>query len=223
MKDQQAGDEVGNAIFKNAARLIADARLLHESEREASAVALSVLALEEIGKYALHQWSLSEQERSLLKRLNFHRVKQMAIGALIMAADAVAALRKYVDKHNHIIVHRSQLPAEYTIPNWIPSPLSEDEAIEEMARALAGSEGPRFWSSAVQGIIEKVKHASLYVDEGASETHLTPPITDWKNAEEMINRASEALVMVEDPLCMVVAESNIKDALRRAAHEIRQR
>ena len=51
-------------ILGNATRLLDDARLLHEHRRYASAFALALLGVEEIGKVLLKSW---EAEKPLAK------------------------------------------------------------------------------------------------------------------------------------------------------------
>jgi AbiV family abortive infection protein len=58
-----------NEIVSNAARLLRDAKLLVDNERYASAFALSVLALEEIGKVVLELWGASQPVHKSGKRL----------------------------------------------------------------------------------------------------------------------------------------------------------
>jgi hypothetical protein len=55
--DNPKGDDLSR-IKRNAKRLLRDAKLLSDNERHASAFALAVLGLEEIGKSILRQWNL---------------------------------------------------------------------------------------------------------------------------------------------------------------------
>ena len=56
--DNPKGDDLSR-IRRNAKRLLRDAKLLSDNKRYASAFALAVLGLEEIGKSILRQWNLS--------------------------------------------------------------------------------------------------------------------------------------------------------------------
>jgi AbiV family abortive infection protein len=57
--------EANTLIIANAARLLADAKLLVDHARFASAFALAVLGVEEIGKVALEIWEPLSRSRSL--------------------------------------------------------------------------------------------------------------------------------------------------------------
>jgi len=73
-------------ILRNALRLLNDAGLLLDNKRFASAFALAVLGVEEIGKALLVSW---ESDRPLAKskdRQSAHIRKQMAVAALLVGA-----------------------------------------------------------------------------------------------------------------------------------------
>jgi AbiV family abortive infection protein len=74
-----------NEIVSNAARLLRDAKLLVDNERYASAFALSVLALEEIGKVVLELWGASQPVHKSGKRPSSHLRKQAAVSSLLLA------------------------------------------------------------------------------------------------------------------------------------------
>lgn len=70
----------------NARRLYEDAKILHEHERHASAVALAVLATEEVGKYYVYRWKHEDPtwspDRAFPPR---HADKQAAFAAPFVA------------------------------------------------------------------------------------------------------------------------------------------
>ena len=73
-------------ILGNATRLLDDARLLHEHRRYASAFALALLGVEEIGKVLLKSW---EAEKPLAKAKQWkspHIQKQAAVATLLNGA-----------------------------------------------------------------------------------------------------------------------------------------
>jgi AbiV family abortive infection protein len=73
-------------ILGNATRLLDDARLLVQHSRYASAFALAVLGVEEIGKALLRGW---DDEKPLAKskgRLSGHVRKQTAVASLLLSA-----------------------------------------------------------------------------------------------------------------------------------------
>ena len=76
-----------NPVLANAFRLMRDGHILFENNGYSSVVALSVLCLEEIGKYLLTLWTARNASFRYDKRA-LHRMKQGAIASLFMA-DAV--------------------------------------------------------------------------------------------------------------------------------------
>jgi AbiV family abortive infection protein len=73
------------AIIANAARLLKDAKLLLDHGRYASAFALAILALEEIGKVVLDLWGRPEASPKPSKRPSAHVRKQAAVSSLLLA------------------------------------------------------------------------------------------------------------------------------------------
>jgi hypothetical protein len=69
--------------LSNAKRLLRDAKLLSDNKRYASAFALAVLGLEQIGKSILQQWNLSNYSSG-------HLNKQLAVSSLLIV-DAVTS------------------------------------------------------------------------------------------------------------------------------------
>ncbi|MGY3124998.1 AbiV family abortive infection protein [Bradyrhizobium sp. S3.14.4] len=84
-------------ILGNATRLLNDARLLVSHNRYASAFALAVLGVEEIGKVLLKSW---EAERPLAKakeRQSLHIRKQTAVASLLLGALTVRMFPNGID------------------------------------------------------------------------------------------------------------------------------
>src|SRR5258705_10391873 len=91
-QDNRSAPELGNLsnmddhanplIMQNAARLLADAKLLADHARFASAFALAVLGVEEIGKVILNVWASAEQFSKPVIRRTPHVRKQAAVGSL---------------------------------------------------------------------------------------------------------------------------------------------
>ena len=84
------------AIVANAARLLKDAKLLVDNERCASAFALAVLALEEIGKVILDLWGTEAQTAKGRPALSSHKKKQTAVSALLLANHATTTLNDVI-------------------------------------------------------------------------------------------------------------------------------
>jgi AbiV family abortive infection protein len=82
-------------ILSSAVRLFKDAELLMDHKRYASAFALGVLGLEEIGKALLKYWEL---DRPLPKRkASAHLSKQAAVASLLLGSRMAKKFPKPVD------------------------------------------------------------------------------------------------------------------------------
>jgi AbiV len=87
--DNPKGDDLSR-IRRNAKRLLRDAVLLTDNKRHASAFALAVLGLEEIGKVILKRWGLSNNSG--------HLNKQLAVSSLLMADALIRSFPKPLSK-----------------------------------------------------------------------------------------------------------------------------
>jgi AbiV family abortive infection protein len=76
-------------IMANATRLLDDARLLAEHSRFASAFALAVLAVEEIGKELLDGWNAEKPLAKPKIYQSLHIQKQMAVASLLLGTFTV--------------------------------------------------------------------------------------------------------------------------------------
>jgi hypothetical protein len=81
--------ETNISVIENAARLLRDAKLLVAHARFASAFALAVLGMEEIGKVVLDIWGQAGPLSKPINRRTFHARKQAAVGSLMLASFAV--------------------------------------------------------------------------------------------------------------------------------------
>ncbi|MCK1723577.1 AbiV family abortive infection protein [Bradyrhizobium sp. 141] len=73
-------------ILGNATRLLDDARLLVEHRRYASAFALALLGVEEIGKVLLKSWEAEGPLAKAKERKTAHVLKQAAVANLLVGA-----------------------------------------------------------------------------------------------------------------------------------------
>jgi len=80
MFPQVEADNEQTRIIENAARLLSDAQFLADSSRYASAFALAVLGVEEIGKAILKAWSAIEPLPKTKVWRSLHLEKQTAVG-----------------------------------------------------------------------------------------------------------------------------------------------
>ena len=135
-------DKTNTLIVENAARLLRDAKLLADHERFASAFALAVIALEEIGKVILNIWGRAKPLSKPIVRRSAHLRKQAAVGSLLVASFAV-------DKFG-------DLDAEVPIT---------DDLVERVAKAFFDSPEGKFLAHTQSGVIEKTKHIGIYRDD----------------------------------------------------------
>jgi AbiV family abortive infection protein len=134
-------DDANTLIIANSARLLADAKLLADHRRFASAFALALLGVEEIGKVILDLWENAEPLSKPIVRRTTHVRKQAAVGSLLLASFAVQEF--------------GDLDAEITVT---------DELIERVNATFQSSSEGRFLAHAESGILEKTKHIGLYRD-----------------------------------------------------------
>jgi AbiV family abortive infection protein len=78
-----------NLVMGNATRLLNDARLLVDHRRFASAFALAVLAVEEIGKALIDGWNADAPLAKPMGFQSLHIQKQSAVAALLLGMLAV--------------------------------------------------------------------------------------------------------------------------------------
>ncbi|MGE4049384.1 MAG: AbiV family abortive infection protein, partial [Acetobacteraceae bacterium] len=78
-----SSEDAHTPIVANAARLLADSKLLLNHSRYASATALAVLALEELGKVILNLWGDPPYGARRHKRMSDHLRKQRAVASLL--------------------------------------------------------------------------------------------------------------------------------------------
>lgn len=136
-------------LADNAVRLFNDARFLSEAGRHASAFALTVLSLEEVGKLILDRWSISAEVKHT-KGETAHRRKQRAALSLLVAKD---------------MEHRFWLLAE----GGKIDELSKDKA----ANDLMGGSAFQAHSATASGALEKAKHLAPYRDHWSEPTGLS--------------------------------------------------
>ena len=94
------------AVIANAARLLQDAKLLVDHTRFASAFALAVLGIEEIGKVVLDIWGSAAPLSKPVVRRSTHIRKQAAVSSLLLAAFAVREFGTAVDDASEELVQR---------------------------------------------------------------------------------------------------------------------
>jgi len=133
---------VNNEIIKdtiaNGLRLLDDAKLLNENARYASAYALAVLAMEELGKALLKTWSVPDKGKGYA-----HLTKQRAVASLLLG--------QFIEK---------EFGAEIK-DGWE----SNEDLVERVAKALSESKEGKFSRHVDLAVIDKLKQIALYHDD----------------------------------------------------------
>jgi AbiV family abortive infection protein len=179
----QQNDDRRTLIMENAARLLADAKLLVDHNRFASAFALAVLGVEEIGKVVLDIW---ETEKPLTKpatRKSSHLRKQAAVGSVLLASFAM--------KEFGVIV-------EISIP---------DDLVESVAKAFHGSIEGRLLRHIEIGAVERTKHLAMYRDEWLTEASLHANQFEKSDVTGLFEYARSAVAVLGDGHAMRTARA----------------
>jgi AbiV family abortive infection protein len=176
------------AIIANAARLLKDAKLLVDHERYASAFALSVLALEEVGKVVLDLWGNPEAPHKLNKlnkRPSAHVKKQAAVSSLLLAESVTKEL-------GEVII----------------SGAVDDELVERVARFMHESDSGRFHWLVDIGAVDKTKQLALYRDDDLyAATGLSADGFDGADLEKLFSQCRLAVAAVSDQRVMRVGKA----------------
>jgi len=167
-------------IWDNAKKLIGDAKLLAEHGRYESAIALSALSAEEIGKfYLLKQPSKPADLRS-------HRAKQEVFGRLLMGAVAFRQVDIFLERHGLELRHRSKMTQrqaaaletdifrqlnESFFSHKIRDAATGEPLIEILAKSLYSTP---MLGEIMSGKLNDLKLVMLYVDAENAPTHGDP-------------------------------------------------
>jgi AbiV family abortive infection protein len=170
-------------VAANAARLLLDAELLAENSRCASAFALAVLAMEEVGKLVLTRWSKSAPLANG-RRLTFHIRKQTAVAHLLAAPMIIDEIRKNNFKTS-----------------------DGEAAVEKLAKTIYESGEGRWMRHADLGVLERIKHLSLYSDLQFEELGLGPEDFDSADVNRMRDRVTRAMALLTNGLAMTIARA----------------
>jgi AbiV family abortive infection protein len=138
------------ALADNALKLANDARLLFDNHRYETALSLSILSIEEAGKYFL--LSDSKVGRDLNGVVRHHRKKQQH-AALLVLTDRVIATVLAMKKVDHL----EQLGPDFDL---------SDEEIGVVARLLAHTDAFADHTTAHSGQLDRLKQAGFYIDLG---------------------------------------------------------
>lgn len=182
--DHASQEHRRTAIVENAARLIHDAKFLSNNSRFASAFALAVLGVEEVGKVILDIWNASKPLKKSEKWRSFHIQKQAAVASLLLARTAIDE----VGDTN------------------VDGPIS-DELVERVARALCESTEGRFSRLVSIGALDKTKQCAIYYDEFFSSVDLHYGQFDETDVRELVDKAQNAIAAIADHKMMRVGQA----------------
>jgi AbiV family abortive infection protein len=170
-------------LADNARRLFQDARLLYENGRYASSTALSILSIEEVGKYHVNRWKHEDPEWSPKIRFPLrHTDKQRAFAAPFVALaqrEAIIATTKHfgsADWKNARGTDDWEKAQDFLVEGYSVSQHGETPAMRERAlkilNAVAAAIKVRvasdplacLMSVAGTGEMDKEKQHALYLD-----------------------------------------------------------
>jgi AbiV family abortive infection protein len=182
--NSKRGEETNTLVIENAARLLRDAKLLVAHARFASAFALAVLGMEEIGKVVLDIWGRAGPLSKPIKRRTLHVRKQAAVGSLLLASFAA---EKFGD-----------MDAELAIT---------DDLIERVAKAFWDSPEGKFLAHVEMGALEKTKHMGMYWDDWLIAASLHADQFDNADVSSMFETARRTIKVIGDPRIMRVGRA----------------
>jgi AbiV family abortive infection protein len=173
-------------VLENAFRLMNDAGFLYDGERYSSTVALTVLCLEEIGKYLLTLWS--NGSAFTYDKSKLHQSKQLAIAALFVA---------------------DRMRQEAYTRNVDFSDLGSPETVRVLAEAIrfAIEKEASLAGSVNAGVIQIVKHSGIYYDEEYAKKGIEPCKITAANATEMMQMCSRAFMILTESKSIGLAAS----------------
>jgi AbiV family abortive infection protein len=166
-----------SAVIANAARLLQDAKLLVDHTRFASAFALAVLGVEEIGKVILDIWeSVAPLSKPVLRR-SAHIRKQAAVSSLLLATFAVREFGTEMGDAN-------------------------EELVQRVAEAFRLSREGQFMFHVQGGALDKTKQLSLYRDGWLTDASLHADQFSEADVDTMFVAARRAIEVVDDARIM---------------------
>lgn len=190
------------AIQANAIRLLEDARLLFTNGRHASSVALSILAIEEVGKFLVLSAAKPGEARNMLR----HHEKQTAASQMY-SGDLWLSLSGDMVKGNEELFNRRlaelrAMPIEQVFAGPPTPPTEASERIakifeEAIRRRSEGLLQARYMLETGMGNTLKMKNVAFYVDVADNDTIMSDPesITEAQ-ALEWLQQADRAVVTI---------------------------
>jgi AbiV family abortive infection protein len=176
---QPISEAKNTLVIDNAARLLRDAKLLADHKRFASAFALAVLGIEEIGKVVLDLWGRAGPLSKPVVRRTVHIRKQAAVGSVLLASFAVEKF--------------GAMDAEVTIT---------DELVNRVSIAFTDSREGQFLDHVQTGVLEETKQIGIYRDDWLTAASLNADQFDEADVTSMFETARRAIAVLDDPCIM---------------------
>jgi AbiV family abortive infection protein len=164
-------------VIANAERLLQDANLLVDHTRFASAFALAVLGVEEVGKVILDIWGSAAPLSKPVVRRSAHIRKQSAVSSLLLGSFAVTEFGTVVDDAN-------------------------EELVEHVADAFRLSREGRFMAQVHGGALEKTKQLGLYRDDWLTDASLHADQFSDADVNAILSIARRAIEVLDDARIM---------------------
>lgn len=199
MKD----DEQFGSVIENSHRLLNESELLLEHGRCASAFALAVLGLEEVGKAILLSWLKGDDTSKLSQSLTFHIRKQSAVAHLLSARLAV----------EHII-EEIVIP---NIPELMNGTFAKDNYVEGLAKKMWESDEGRWSRHTEIGVFDILKQISIYDDGSRYKLEVRSTEVGAGSVIELVENARRAVRLLDHELSMKVAKATFDISVRRNA------
>jgi AbiV family abortive infection protein len=182
VEPQHTGHD-GTQVIENAARLLSDAKLLADHSRFASAFALALLALEEVGRLILDAWE-AEGPLAPARRRSKHLRKQAAVACLLLGG--------------------------YCVKKLSGADLSGDPSeplIAKLAEGMAADEAGLFFGAVVLGAVDKTKQLAFYRDAWFAKKELHPDQFCATDVETLFTHTRAAVHAIGDELVMRVGRA----------------
>lgn len=192
--------DLSNIRLKNAERLLADANLLYDNCRWASAYALALYALEEVGRVIIEEWTADAPLPRTTKKQTFHVQKQLAVFHLVLAESVLANAKAMEEegaeppKASHEEAHPSQ---------WL----------RQLRKRMTGTEEFGLYHSVQDGWLERSKHLTLYRDASFLKEGMTPDDITANDPVRIERITLKALPMIYDNDLMSIARVNYEWAI----------
>jgi AbiV family abortive infection protein len=159
-----------------------DAKLLVDHTRFASAFALAVLAVEEIGKVILDIWGRTAPLAKPVVRRSAHIRKQAAVSSPLLASFAIREFGNVVDDAN-------------------------EELVQRFAAAFRLSREGQFMSHVCGGALDKTKQLGLYRDDWLTDASLHADQFSETDVDAIFSIALRAIEVVDDARIMRIGRA----------------